>query len=71
MTFGEYVEKLNNFLKENPKAKDLDVVYASDPEGNDYYTHFCDPQGVKRNNDDWETRDQVDNIDEAEEICIN
>lgn len=37
MKFGEYVAKLNNFLKENPKAGKFETYSATDPEGNGYY----------------------------------
>lgn len=37
MKFGEYVAKLNEFLKENPKAGKFETYSATDPEGNGYY----------------------------------
>jgi hypothetical protein len=37
MKFKDYVGILSKQLKENPEWAELDVVYASDDEGNDYH----------------------------------
>jgi hypothetical protein len=34
MKLGEYIKTLQKIVKENPKAKDYTVVYATDEEGN-------------------------------------
>ena len=36
MNLREYIENLNKFAEEHPEYLDLDVIYASDDEGNDY-----------------------------------
>ncbi len=36
MTFKEYVDTLNTMLYERPGLGDMDVIYASDDEGNEY-----------------------------------
>jgi len=45
-TFKEYVDKLNNLLKNNPKLKNLPVYYAVDEEGNEYKQVLYDPSFV-------------------------
>ena len=72
MKFGEYVKNLNDFLKENPKAKNLPAIYASDPEGNDYYNVHCTPTGVKHAKiRGFDYREPIEDINEAEEVCVN
>lgn len=36
MTFKEYIDTLNTMLYERPGLGGMDVVYASDDEGNEY-----------------------------------
>lgn len=37
MTLREYIDGLNEFLKENPQAENLKVVHSSDDEGNGFH----------------------------------
>lgn len=43
MTLKEYVAHLNRLMRENPKAKDMTVMYASDAEGNSFDEVFYAP----------------------------
>ena len=70
MTLEEYVEGLNDFLEMNPEAKELSVVYASDPEGNDWHYTFSSPTMISKEGNGY-SRSTTYNIDEADEICIN
>jgi hypothetical protein len=36
MKFKEYVEKINELLKEDPSYGEYEVIYSSDSEGNNY-----------------------------------
>lgn len=36
ITFKEYLEKLNNYLRDNPEVADMIVVSSSDDEGNSF-----------------------------------
>ena len=36
MKLREYLEALNQLVKDNPQALDMEVVYAKDDEGNGY-----------------------------------
>jgi hypothetical protein len=47
MKLKEYLENLNNFVKENPDALDLEVIYSSDDEGNDFQAvHYTPQMGI-------------------------
>lgn len=37
MKLKEYIENLNEFVKEHPEALELDTIYAKDSEGNGYH----------------------------------
>lgn len=68
-TLEEYVEDLNNFLEENPKAKKLTVVYASDPESNNWHNVQSHPCLIEK--DENGHRFTTYTIEEANEVCIN
>ena len=75
MKLREYIENLNEFVKENPETLDMIVVYAKDSEGNGfeevYYTpnKGCfDPD--ERNFVDVENYEELDEND-TNAVCIN
>jgi len=68
MNLEEYVEGLNDFIKANPKAKELPVVYASDPEGNNWHYTISSPTMITKIG---HSRSTSYDLDEADEICIN
>lgn len=43
MTFKEYIDTLNTMLYERPGLGSMDVVYASDDEGNEYHKVMYTP----------------------------
>lgn len=43
MKLKEYKKALDEFIKNNPKALEMNVFYASDDEGNDYHEVFNCP----------------------------
>ena len=49
MTLKEYIEKLQEFSKENPEYLELEVVYAIDTEGNDFKPVYFDPSILEEN----------------------
>lgn len=69
MTLGEYVENLNDFLEENPKAKELPVVYASDPEGNNWHNVQSGPCLIQKDENGWVRITYT--MEKANEVCIN
>jgi hypothetical protein len=69
MTLEEYVENLNSFLEENPEAKELSVVYASDPEGNNWHYVHSTPCLIQKDENGWRLTTYT--IEKANEVCIN
>jgi hypothetical protein len=43
MTLKEYIENLNQFVKENPQTLDMQVIASKDDEGNDYSAVYFTP----------------------------
>lgn len=69
MTFREYLESINTFAEQFPEALDLDVVYASDDEGNSFQPVYEIPSlgwYVDR-----EFYPKEDDIEEINAVCIN
>jgi hypothetical protein len=78
MTFKEYVDTLNTILYERPGLGNLDVVYATDAEGNGYErVHYTPTLGFFDHGDfipDSSFEEFQENYDEeliANAICIN
>jgi hypothetical protein len=75
MTLKEYIENLNEFVKENPEALEYEVVTSADDEGN-YYNpvHYTPSMGLFEDGefthqDNFEEC-EIDNED-ANAVCIN
>jgi hypothetical protein len=43
MKLKEFIENLNEFVKENPEALELDVYTSKDDEGNGHNSVVCEP----------------------------
>jgi len=43
MKLKEYIAGLNAFVKENPKARNFDVIYSRDDEGNGFQGVYFSP----------------------------
>jgi len=43
MKLREFIENLNNFVKENPETLDLDVITSKDAEGNGFNHVYYEP----------------------------
>lgn len=72
MKFKDYVEACKLLLKENPELADVDVVYASDDEGNSYCKGVYGPGIVLTPNDPENYYlDAVIDEDFFEEYCID
>lgn len=79
MKLREYIQNLNKLAKEHPEYLDLDVIAASDDEGNDYnkVNHEPTPMFHDEDNDYYIDEDNFDDEFEGEEefeanvICIN
>ena len=47
MKLRDYIENLNKFVEENPEALELEVIYSSDDEGNDFSrVHYTPSKGI-------------------------
>ena len=47
MKLKEFIENLNEFVKENPETLDMEVVTSIDDEGNGYsFVHYTPSKGV-------------------------
>jgi hypothetical protein len=69
MKLKEYADKINAFLEEYP---DIDVVYASDEEGNSFHRSYFSPSiGTFENNEFKSMEDQKDKNIKPTVICIN
>jgi len=84
MTLQEYINKLQNYLKENPQYKDCMVIYSKDDEGNAYYEvgdwgpsegyiadldDYCFVPLFKHHEEDWEENELTDK--DINVVCIN
>lgn len=68
MKLKNFLENLNEFVKQNPKVLELDVVTSSDDEGNSYnLVHYSPSIGIYKDREFEITED----LDEADSVCIN
>jgi hypothetical protein len=75
MKLKEFLENLNELVKENPQVLEYEVIYAKDDEGNGFrevvYTPsvgFLDDENkyTVEESEDWEELEEEPNV-----ICIN
>ena len=75
MTFKEYVDSLNEFLATHPEAANLDAIYASDDEGNEFRYVWSEPSLCYYYNDELDAAFPEDfneyEIDKPNAVCIN
>lgn len=75
MTFEEYVNSLNKFLKEHPETAKMRPIYAADDEGNDFgFVHYAPSMGTY--DDGYQTLDEETiaagmTIKDCNVVCIN
>lgn len=75
ITLKDYVEKLNDFIKENPETLELMVVYGVDDEGNDYKPIVYTPSKGKFDKNEFipfvNFEDYDLNKEDVNSVCIN
>lgn len=77
MTLEEYINNLNEFVKENPAALQMTVVYSKDDEGNGYQRIYYTPTigQFDENEDEFQSENNLkkDEVEEYElnAVCIN
>ena len=69
MTLKEYILKLKDFAKNNPKALELEVIHSSDDEGNHFTPVVFDPGTLMKKETGWDYINAE--IDNADSVCIN
>lgn len=76
MKLKEYIEQLNEIIKENPKYENLDVLFAKDDEGNEFgFIGFAPSLGNISDDMDFTQVENFEDIDEEDRIvnaiCVN
>jgi hypothetical protein len=75
MKLKEFIENLNEFVKENPETLDMEVVTSIDDEGNGYsFVHYTPSKGVYEDGEiTFSEQYEEDGIDDSETnvVCIN
>lgn len=82
MKLREYIQNLNEFASKHPDYMDLDVIYASDEEGNNYDRLYNEPTPMFKHNDEnddyyseyyveEEFQEEFDGDFKPNVICIN
>ena len=71
ITLKQYLENIQNFIKENPGALDFEVVYSADEEGNEFKPIQFLPTRGHFDGQDFVSQDELKHGEEAKAICIN
>lgn len=66
MTLKEYVKIITKLLKDNPEAKDYQVIASSDAEGNSYESVYYKPSLGYFKDNEFDTDQDNNNA-----VCIN
>jgi hypothetical protein len=67
MTLKEYIENLNQFVKENPQTLDMQVIASKDDEGNDYSAVYFTPSIISSE----VYEDYPKDSSQTNAVCIN
>ena len=75
MKLKEFIENLNEFVKENPDALEFEVITSKDDEGNGFNRVFYTPTKGFYNEEDFTSHNQFDDFNLDDEslnsVCIN
>lgn len=72
MTLNEYIESLQEIVKENPENGDLLVIYSSDGEGNYFDTVYWSPTLGYYEDNEFQTSNEEDEDEiSINSVCIN
>ena len=76
MKLKEFLENLNEFIKENPESLGYDVVTSKDDEGNGYNEVYYAPsigffEDREFKSTDWDEDDNEIKLEEYNAVCIN
>ncbi|MES2287663.1 MAG: hypothetical protein V4547_18350 [Bacteroidota bacterium] len=76
MKLREYIEEMNNFVRDNPECLDMIVVYGKDEEGNGFDEVSNTPtKGIFTDDDEFTPEDNIEDdgldVDDINAVCIN
>ena len=75
MTLKEYIEGLQEFVKENPDALELEVITSIDDEGNGYNAVYYGPSKGHYDGDDYSPVSSFEEYgldnDDINSVCVN
>lgn len=75
MTLKEFMENLNEFIKENPETLEMEVVTSKDDEGNGYNRVYYTPSKGMYEDGDFISFDSLEDYgkdeDEINAVCLN
>lgn len=74
MTLNEYIEQLQNLIKENPLAANMEVIYSKDNEGNGYDGVYFSPTVGFFDDREFIPTEHMDEYEIEEDpnaVCIN
>jgi hypothetical protein len=75
MTLKEFIENLQKFVEENPRALELEVITSKDAEGNGYNRVYYEPSMGHYDGDDFishsEFEDWNRDDDDLNSVCLN
>lgn len=75
MTLKEFIENLNEFVKENPETLDMQVITSKDDEGNGFnLVHYTPSKGIYEDrefisSEQYEDYERDDS--ETNAVCVN
>ena len=70
MKLSEYITYLKALVKQNPEARNFNVVYSKDSEGNGYEEVYYQPTIGRFESGEFEEVSRAE-IDCADSVCIN
>lgn len=77
MTLREFKQHLDNFYNSNPEARELEVIYSSDSEGNSYDSVHYSPTLMTMGSDGYPVAEEdlvevyESGLKIIEKVCIN
>jgi hypothetical protein len=71
MKLREYLDDLNKLINSNPQTLDMEVIYSSDDEGNNYHKVIYLPSTMKAEDINSYHLEIIDEDTNHNVVCIN
>jgi hypothetical protein len=71
MKFKAYVKNLNELLEQRPETAELDVITASDDEGNSYNQVYYSPSVGIHSDSEFDVENVEEEQDSINAVCVN